>query len=110
MPVCVNTCANAATSPIQVGMAGEGEGWIWMVTVGGAVSRMPPSFLVCEVGCVICRHHLEQLLDYDSQEAELPWNLFKDPLGEGFNHVGKLLRISDVAGVALHAQCNALAP
>lgn len=44
--VCVSTCANAATSPIQSGMAGEGEGWIWMMTVGGAVSRIPPSFLV----------------------------------------------------------------
>src|SRR5258708_783314 len=47
IPVCVSTCANAATSPIQVGMAGEGEGWIWTVTVGGAGPRMPPSFLVC---------------------------------------------------------------
>jgi hypothetical protein len=28
-------------------MAGEGEGWIWTVTVGGVIPRMLPSFLVC---------------------------------------------------------------
>jgi hypothetical protein len=42
----VSTCANAATSPIQVGIAGKGKGWIWTVTIEGAILRMPPSFLV----------------------------------------------------------------
>src|SRR5581483_1733916 len=32
IPVCVSTCANAATSPIQVGTAGFDSGVIWTVT------------------------------------------------------------------------------
>src|SRR5579859_513257 len=33
IPVCVNTCANAATSPNQEGIDGCDSGEIWMVTV-----------------------------------------------------------------------------
>jgi hypothetical protein len=40
IPVYVNTCANAATSPIKVGMTGFDSGVIWIVTVAGGVSRM----------------------------------------------------------------------
>src|SRR5690348_2687367 len=44
-----------------------------------------------------------------SPEGEMPWKLFKDSPGKGFDHVGKLLRIVDVAGVPLSAKLYALA-
>jgi hypothetical protein len=40
----------------------------------------------------------------------MPWDLFKDPPGECFNHFGKLFGISDMASVALPAQRNGLDP
>jgi hypothetical protein len=82
MEVSVSMCANTAPSPIQVGMAGEGEGWVWMVTVGGAVSCIEesawPHLFASRTEQEFCRSHqtmrsleLAQCLPHLLQQALL---------------------------------------